>query len=136
MDRQFWACVKGDVHALRDQRRDVGRRAMATNPRGKRSSKHVGCFASASWSVASLYNAAVSAYRLGFHGKLHTYTLCTTPWGNMLRSSSSKKSRPHRGLMDPSKKAVFETVINGAAANAIGLKLAPALLKNADLIID
>jgi hypothetical protein len=36
----------------------------------------------------------------------------------------------------PGKKAVFETVINATAANTIGLKLDPALLKNADLIID
>jgi ABC-type uncharacterized transport system substrate-binding protein len=38
--------------------------------------------------------------------------------------------------LDPSKKAVFDTVINATAANGIGLKLDPALLKNADFIID
>jgi ABC-type uncharacterized transport system substrate-binding protein len=38
--------------------------------------------------------------------------------------------------LDSSKKAVFETVINAKAAAAIGLELDPAVLKNADLIID
>jgi ABC-type uncharacterized transport system substrate-binding protein len=38
--------------------------------------------------------------------------------------------------LDPSKKAVFETVVNAKAAAAIGLELDPAVLKNADLIID
>jgi len=38
--------------------------------------------------------------------------------------------------LDPSKKAVFETVINANAAAAIRLEVDPAVLKNADLIID
>jgi ABC-type uncharacterized transport system substrate-binding protein len=38
--------------------------------------------------------------------------------------------------LDPSKKAVFETVINAKAAAAIGLEVDTAVLKNADLIID
>ena len=38
--------------------------------------------------------------------------------------------------LDPSKKAVFETVINAKAAAAIGLEVDTAALKNADLIIN
>jgi ABC-type uncharacterized transport system substrate-binding protein len=38
--------------------------------------------------------------------------------------------------LDPSQKAVFETVINATAADGIGLKLDPTVLKNATLIID
>jgi len=33
MDRQFCTCVKGAALAIRDQGRDIGRRAMAAPPR-------------------------------------------------------------------------------------------------------
>jgi ABC-type uncharacterized transport system substrate-binding protein len=38
--------------------------------------------------------------------------------------------------LDPKKAAVFETVVNAEAAAAIGLKLDPTVLMNADLVID
>ena len=107
MDRQFWACVKGDAH--------VGPSRLFTT----RQCPRIGLVSIGTY-VQGLYHSAGQYAR-----KLFLKEEPLSPRIDITQTG-----------LDPSKKAVFETVINAAAANAIGLKLDPALLKNADLIID
>jgi len=142
MDRQFWACVKGDVHAhprpearhwspcnghkpagetLQQTRRLFCKRELVRRVSLQRGSVRVSAwFPWETTYIHALYHSAGQ-----YAQKLFLKEEPPSPRSDITQTG-----------LDPSKKAVFETVINGAAANAIGLKLAPALLKNADLIID